>query len=100
VRKYAFSGAPSSLAEHREKGANTDVDVAYQYLTFFLEDDEELAHIQREYSQGRMTTGDVKERLIVALQQLVHNHQVTRAKITQDELRYFMSTDKFTKAAN
>lgn len=40
VNKYAFSGGRETLEEHREKGGNADVDVAYQYLTFFMEDDE------------------------------------------------------------
>lgn len=32
----AFSGAPSSLAEHKEKGADTSVDVAYQCVLPYL----------------------------------------------------------------
>lgn len=40
INKYAFSGGRETLEEHREKGGNADVDVAYQYLTFFMEDDE------------------------------------------------------------
>ena len=35
------------MKEHREFGGNTEVDVAYQYLTFFMEDDEKLAHIKQ-----------------------------------------------------
>jgi tryptophanyl-tRNA synthetase len=38
--RYAFSGGQETLEEHREKGGNADVDVAYQYLLFFMEDDE------------------------------------------------------------
>ena len=38
--------------------------MAYQYLRFFLEDDEELARIGREYAAGRMLTGEVKKVLI------------------------------------
>ena len=34
------------MEEHREKGGNCDVDVSYQYLTFFLEDDEKLEQIR------------------------------------------------------
>lgn len=40
VNKYAFSGGRETVEEHREKGGNPDVDVSYQYLQFFLEDDE------------------------------------------------------------
>lgn len=45
INKYAFSGGQTTVEEHRELGGDPDVDVSYQYLTFFLEDDEELAKI-------------------------------------------------------
>ena len=37
MNKYAFSGGQETLELHRELGGNPDVDVAYQYLRFFLE---------------------------------------------------------------
>lgn len=40
INKYAFSGGRETLEEQREMGGDPDVDVAYQYLQFFLEDDE------------------------------------------------------------
>lgn len=46
VNKYAFSGGRETVEEHREKGGNPDVDVAYQYLQFFLEDDEVRRYIR------------------------------------------------------
>ena len=33
------------MEEHRANGGNPDVDVSYQYLSFFLDDDEELKRI-------------------------------------------------------
>lgn len=47
VNKHAFSGGQATIEEHREKGGNCDVDIAYQYLTFFLEDDEKLEQIRK-----------------------------------------------------
>ena len=47
VFKYAFSGGRDTVEEHRQHGGNTDVDVSYQYLTFFLEDDNRLAQIEQ-----------------------------------------------------
>jgi len=41
INKYALSGGQETLELQREKGGNPDVDVAYSYLTFFLEDDEQ-----------------------------------------------------------
>ena len=46
INKYAFSGGRDTIEEHRKLGGNTEVDVSYQYLTFFMEDDEKLAHIK------------------------------------------------------
>ena len=34
------------MEEHRRLGANTDLDVSYQYLTFFMEDSERLKQIK------------------------------------------------------
>lgn len=47
INKYAFSGGKDTVEEHREKGGNCDVDVSFQYLTFFLDDDEELEQIRK-----------------------------------------------------
>jgi tryptophanyl-tRNA synthetase len=45
INKHGFSGGRETEEEHRKLGGDTDVDVAYQYLSFFLDDDEELAKI-------------------------------------------------------
>jgi tryptophanyl-tRNA synthetase len=45
VNRYAFSGGRETVEEHREKGGNPDVDVSFQYLQFFLEDDEVWTYI-------------------------------------------------------
>ena len=47
INKYAFSGGGATVEEHKEKGGNCDVDISYQYLSFFMEDDERLAEIRR-----------------------------------------------------
>jgi tryptophanyl-tRNA synthetase len=55
VNKYAFSGGRETVEEHREKGGNPDVDVSYQYLQFFLEDDEVKWHINSHCKQALLT---------------------------------------------
>lgn len=47
MNKHAFSGGQATIEEHREKGGNCEVDISYQYLRFFLEDDEELKQIEK-----------------------------------------------------
>ena len=46
INKFAFSGGGATVEEHRERGGIPEVDVAFQYLTFFLEDDVELERIE------------------------------------------------------
>lgn len=64
INKYAFSGGGQTVEEHRANGANLDVDVPYQWLKFFLEDDEKLNEIKEKYGKGEMLTGEVKSILI------------------------------------
>ena len=47
MNKYAFSGGGATTEEHRKNGGNCEVDISYQYLTFFLEDDEKLEKIRQ-----------------------------------------------------
>lgn len=45
IKKHAFSGGGATKEEHERNGGNTDIDVSYHYLTFFLEDDAQLKDI-------------------------------------------------------
>ena len=94
INKFAFSGGGATLAEHREKGANLAVDVAYQWLTFFMEDDARLEQIGREYGAGRMTSGEVKKELIDCIVPIVRAHQEARAKVTDGMVKAFMTPRK------
>jgi len=46
INKYAFSGGGVTTEDHRKNGGNCAVDVSYQYLTFFMEDDKRLEEIR------------------------------------------------------
>lgn len=94
VNKYAFSGGRTTVEEHRQLGGNCDVDIAYQYLRFFLEDDEKLEEIRRDYSSGAMLTGELKKILIDTLTPIILTHQERRAKVTDDVLKEFMTPRK------
>ena len=91
MKKYAFSGGQATLELQRQLGANIDVDVAFQYLTFFLEDDDELRSIGERYARGEMLTGEVKQRLIDVLVPMVEGLQAARAKVTPEMVREFMA---------
>ncbi|XP_020678995.1 tryptophan--tRNA ligase, cytoplasmic isoform X3 [Dendrobium catenatum] len=91
VNRYAFSGGQDSIENHRKYGANLEVDIPVKYLSFFLEDDEELEHIKKEYGAGRLLTGEVKKRLIEVLSAIVERHQKARASVTDEMVDAFMA---------
>ena len=77
-----------------ELGANSEADVSYQWLRFFLEDDEELARIGREYGSGSgefWSTGTVKAKLVAVLKELVEEHQEWRSKVTEEVVLQWMT---------
>jgi tryptophanyl-tRNA synthetase len=88
--KSAFSGRQVHKEEHARLGGRTEIDVAYQYLSYFLDDDEELQRIHDEYESGRMLTGELKKIAIQEIWNYVSKFQARRASITKSELRMFM----------
>ncbi|BHF60711.1 Tryptophan--tRNA ligase, cytoplasmic [Sparganum proliferum] len=94
INKYAFSGGGATIEEHRAKGGNCDIDVSYQYLRFFLEDDAQLEKIRAEYTSGELLTGNLKKVLISLLTDLVTEHQRRRAAVTDEVVRQFMTPRK------
>jgi len=92
INKYAFSGGQATIEEHREKGGNCEVDVSYQWLRFFLEDDDRLEEIRKGYTSGEILTGEIKKELIELLQKLVANHQDARSKVTDEVVKKYMES--------
>lgn len=90
INKHGFSGGRETEEEHRKYGGDTEVDVAYQYLSFFLDDDEELARIGEDYRAGRLLTGQLKARCIQMLQEFVKDFQARKAKVTDADVHAFM----------
>ncbi|KAL0219029.1 hypothetical protein P9112_004682 [Eukaryota sp. TZLM1-RC] len=90
INKFAFSGGRTTTEEHRQLGGQPEVDVSYQYLEFFLDDDVELERIRTEYKSGRMLTGELKAILIRILQGIVGNHQEKRKNVSDEIVFEFM----------
>jgi tryptophanyl-tRNA synthetase len=78
INRYAFSGGKDTIDEHRKKGGNPDIDVAYQWLTFFEEDDKKLQKIYKDYKQGTLLSGELKGILIEKLNTFLKQHQKKR----------------------
>jgi tryptophanyl-tRNA synthetase len=94
IKVHAFSGGRETKDLQMKHGANLDVDVSYQWLRFFLEDDDELDRIGREYESGSgefWSTGAVKAKLVQVLKELVREHQERRTMVTDEVVREWMT---------
>ena len=90
IKKYAFSGGRATLKEHKEKGGNPDVDVSYQYLSFFEENEIRLKKIHDNYKSGSLLTSELKQILIDKLNKFLKEHQERKEKADIDK---FISKD-------
>lgn len=100
INKYAFSGGQDTLEKHRELGGNPDVDVPFQYLTYFLEDDDELMRIETGYRKGEILTGELKKLCIDLLTEEMGSFQQRRAEVTDEVLQQFMTPRKLEFKGN
>lgn len=69
MNKHAFSGGKDTVEEHRKYGGNPDVDVSFMYLTFFLEDDEQLEKIRQVRGGERAAWTNAREPNELGLEQ-------------------------------
>ena len=81
INKYAFSGGQPTTDEHRKKGGNPDIDVAFQYLNYLFEpSDEALKETYNDYKSGKLLTGELKQLAIIKINEFLIEHQKRRAK--------------------
>ena len=102
IKTHAFSGGRETKALQEELGADLAVDVAFQWLGFFLDDDAELDAIGASYSSGKgeyWSTGKVKDKLVGLLQEMVAAHQARRAKVDEAEVAKWMAVRSITGVA-
>ena len=96
IKHHAFSGGGDTKENQLAHGADLTVDVPYQWLSFFLEDDAKLAEIGKKYAAGdpTMMTGDVKKILIDLLNDMIAQHKRNRAAVSDDIIDSIMTVRK------
>src|SRR3989344_1218692 len=93
IMKHAFSGGKDTVEEHRKHGGNPDIDVSYQWLTFFEEDDGRLRNIYEDYTSGKMLSGELKQILADKLNGMLRKHRESREKAKVED--FMLSEAKF-----
>ncbi|MFC6825396.1 tryptophan--tRNA ligase [Halopelagius fulvigenes] len=82
VRTRAYSGGRSSVEAHRRRGGNPDVDVSYLLLYYFFEEsDERVERLAREYREGSLLSGELKEIAAETVADFLEAHQERRASL-------------------
>lgn len=93
INKYAFSGGQATIEEHRQKGGDPDIDVAYQWLMFFEEDDQKLRKIYNDYKSGKLLSGELKAILIEKLNKFLKELQEKRKKAAGQIDKFILKVD-------
>ena len=89
--KSSFSGGQPTVEEHRKKGGNPDIDVAYQYLRYFFEEnDNELEKIKEEYVSGKLLTGEIKSICVEKAESWMKEHHELKEQ-NQHLIKDFLS---------
>ncbi len=87
VNKYAFSGGKATLEEHRKRGGDTSIDVAYQWLYYlFEEDDNKIEQIKKSYESGEMLSGEIKAILIEKINLFLEEHRKKKELAKKNKL--------------
>ena len=94
VNKYAYSGGRQTVEEHRRLGGDPDVDVAFQWISFFEEDDEKVEALREGYRRGEILSGEMKAEVIALLNGMIQGYQERKAQIDDDTVRRFMTPRK------
>jgi tryptophanyl-tRNA synthetase len=93
INKYAFSGGKDTIEEHRKLGGNPEIDVSFQYLKcFFEENDKKLKQIEKNYQSGKLSTGELKKYTIEKINKFLIEHQERRRKAKKFVSQYILKT--------
>ncbi|MCS5536291.1 MAG: hypothetical protein NZ802_10590, partial [Candidatus Poseidoniales archaeon] len=91
--KRAFSGGQPTVEEHRRLGGNPDIDVAYQYMMYFFEEDDNfLAEVNADYRSGKILAGEMKQLCIDRAGDWLSNHKELREQ-TAHLVNDFLAAD-------
>jgi tryptophanyl-tRNA synthetase len=90
----AFSGGATSTEEHRKKGGNPDVDMAYLYLKSFFLTAAESKKIYDEYKSGKLLSGEMKQLLLKHVLKRTEEFKERYQKVTAKDLEKIILTNE------
>lgn len=94
IKSHAFSGGKKTAEEQKLYGGDIRIDICYQYLTYFMESDQELKEIARRYTAGEMGSGDIKKITADLIIKEISEHQSTVASLTDEKINEFFDWNR------
>lgn len=94
IKKFAFSGGKETSELQMKFGGNLQFDVSYQWLTYFMDSDEELKNIAHAYRFGKMTSSEIKTTLSDEIVSIIKKHQEKVKLITPEILHKFFNKNR------
>jgi tryptophanyl-tRNA synthetase len=94
IKRYALSGGKDNLVDHQKYGGDIRIDICYQYLTFFLEDDLKLNEIAEAYTSGRLSSGELKEYTAEIIANEIASHQEALSHVTDQIVMEFFNWNR------
>ena len=92
-----LTDSPSMIRDKLERalpttpGGEMDMEVVFQYLRFFLEDDQEFQRLERGFAAKEVTQEDLQAAVTEAVQEQIARFQKNRIQVTDDYLKSFMT---------
>ena len=90
----SFSGGQELLEDHKLLGGNPDMDVSFQLLKFFMEDDEKLKELYDGFKRGVVSCSEMKTTAVEKVVKHVETFKQRRSIVTDELLEQFMNKNK------
>lgn len=94
IKSHAFSGGGETMEEHKKKGGDHRIDISFQYMTYFMDDDEKLKDIAQQFADGTIGSGQLKEITAGLVSDLIREHQAKKALVTDDIVQQFFDATR------
>lgn len=98
IHTHAYSGGGRSTIEaHRKEGGDPEADVSFRLLhSFFEENDDRLEQLARDYRNGSLLSGELKELAADAIASFLDAHQRRRRQLQplETELQRYQLTQR------
>jgi len=82
----AFSGGQKGLDEHRKKGGNPHIDVAYIYLKNLFLDEKKSKKIHDDYKSGKLLTSELKKIFSREVIKFIKKFQSNLKKVSEKQV--------------